>query len=93
MGWQRDDPGSDFRGGGFLALELLVAFAEDDPEEFGALMGKKRGTRSEFEYPFGAAGVNVTFTLIGALIEGNCFIFMENELNCIFFNPVQRFWS
>lgn len=65
MGWQGSDPGSDFRGGGFLALELLVYFAENDPREFQALMGKERGVRSEWEYPFAAAGVNLTFMLVG----------------------------
>lgn len=27
MGWQRDDPGSDFRGAGFAALENLLYLA------------------------------------------------------------------
>ena len=65
MGWQGIDPGSDFRGGGFFALELLVYFAENQPREFEALMKKERGTRSEWEYPFSAAGVNLTYMLVG----------------------------
>ena len=67
MGWQGENPATDFRGGGFLCLELLVYFAEERPDEFDALMKKRRGNRSEWEYPFAAAGVNITFMLIEIL--------------------------
>lgn len=63
MGWQSNDPGRDFRGGGALALTLLVRFAEARTEEFLKLMHKRYGERSEWEYPFAAAGVNLTFML------------------------------
>jgi hypothetical protein len=67
MGWQGEDPATDFRGGGFLSLQLLVHFAEHHREEFEALMKKTRGNRSEWEYPFAAAGVNITFMLVEIL--------------------------
>jgi len=67
MGWQGEDPASDFRGGGFLSLELLVHFAERHPDKFEALMKKTHGNRSEWEYPFAAAGVNITFMLVEVL--------------------------
>jgi len=60
MGWQRDDPRSDFRGGGLLCLENLVFMAERSPGTFRRLMDKARVPRSEPDYPFAAAGVNVT---------------------------------
>ena len=28
MGWQRDDPTSDFRGGGFFSLQLLLSLGQ-----------------------------------------------------------------
>ena len=28
MGWQRDDPTSDFRGGGYFALQLLLSLGQ-----------------------------------------------------------------
>jgi hypothetical protein len=63
MGWQGEDPASDFRGGGFLSLELLTYFGEREPEIFESLMKKTNGNRSEWEYPFAAAGVNITYML------------------------------
>ena len=41
-----------------------------EPDLFYALRGKQRGERSDWEYPFAAAGVNVTFMLVGALYFG-----------------------
>ena len=63
MGWQSDHPSSDFRGGGYLALECLVYLAERKPLVFQRLCFKTQGKRSDWEYPFGAAGVNLTFML------------------------------
>jgi len=63
MGWQGDHPSSDFRGGGFLALECLIYFAEKKPLAFQRLCFKMQGVRSDWEYPFAAAGVNITFLL------------------------------
>lgn len=40
--------------------------AEHHPVLFDALRHKRRGSRSAWEYPFAAAGVNLTFTLLGA---------------------------
>jgi len=64
MGWQSDHPSSDFRGAGYLALENLVYFAEKRPLAFRRLCFKTQGHRSDWEYPFGAAGVNVSFALL-----------------------------
>jgi len=63
MGWQSDHPSSDFRGGGYLALENLIYFADQKPLAFQRLCFKTQGQRSDWEYPFGAAGVNITFML------------------------------
>ena len=63
MGWQGVDPATDFRAGGFLALENLLFLANRHPAVFRELRDKKRGNRSEWEYPFAIAGVNVTFAL------------------------------
>ncbi|KAK9843813.1 hypothetical protein WJX81_007341 [Elliptochloris bilobata] len=63
MGWQRDDPRSDFRGGGFASLQNHLFMAEAAPALFAALLHKSVGERSEWEYPFAVAGVNLTFAL------------------------------
>eukprot|EP00803_Ostreobium_quekettii_P004452 evm.model.scf_599.3 EVM.evm.TU.scf_599.3 scf_599:15611-20872(+) len=67
MGWQGEDPGTDFRGGGYLALQNLLYLAEDNRDTFQQLMTKTVGQRSDWEYPFAVAGVNVTFTLTESL--------------------------
>lgn len=67
MGWQGVDPATDFRSGGLLSLQNLVWFAKNRRETYDSLLKKKNGTRSAWEYPFAAAGVNVTFALVDLL--------------------------
>lgn len=55
------------RGGGLLSLQLLAYFAETSEAVFLSLMRKEQGTRAEWEYPFAAAGVNLTFMLVNVL--------------------------
>jgi hypothetical protein len=66
LGWQSADPTSDLRAAGVLALDVLVHFGRARPQLFAALVGKDtrgRGRRSEWEYPFAAASVNVLWSL------------------------------
>ncbi|KAF3330652.1 ELMO domain-containing protein C-like isoform X3 [Carex littledalei] len=63
MGWQGVDPSTDIRGGGFISLENLIYFARTYPESFQRLLHKQDGVRSEWEYPFAAAGINISFML------------------------------
>ncbi|XP_073272642.1 uncharacterized protein [Primulina huaijiensis] len=63
MGWQGSDPSTDFRGGGFISLENLIFFAKTYPEAFQNLLHKRDGNRSEWEYPFAVAGINISFML------------------------------
>lgn len=63
LGWQSDDPGRDFRGAGVLSLDSILFFSRSRPSEFLRLATKASGTRVEWEYPFAAAGVNVTHEL------------------------------
>eukprot|EP00475_Leptophrys_vorax_P012992 TRINITY_DN19368_c0_g1_i1.p1 TRINITY_DN19368_c0_g1~~TRINITY_DN19368_c0_g1_i1.p1 ORF type:complete len:154 (+),score=15.45 TRINITY_DN19368_c0_g1_i1:2-463(+) len=67
MGWQGNHPSSDFRGGGFLALQNLVHYARTFPKSFQRIMRKQEGKRAEWEYPFAAAGVNLTVLLVNIL--------------------------
>ncbi|XP_057796467.1 uncharacterized protein LOC131012546 isoform X2 [Salvia miltiorrhiza] len=67
MGWQGANPSTDFRGCGFLSLENLLYFARTYPTTFNRLLLKKAGERSEWEYPFAVAGINVSFMLIQML--------------------------
>nr|DAD36577.1 TPA_asm: hypothetical protein HUJ06_007218 [Nelumbo nucifera] len=67
MGWQGSDPSTDFRGGGFISLENLIFFAKKYPDSFQSLVHKKEGRRSEWEYPFAVAGINISFMLVQML--------------------------
>ncbi|XP_071720187.1 uncharacterized protein [Rutidosis leptorrhynchoides] len=67
MGWQGNDPSTDFRGGGFISLENLIFFAHTYPEAFQNLLNKKDGNRAEWEYPFAVAGINISFMLVQML--------------------------
>ncbi|KAK1426979.1 hypothetical protein QVD17_15661 [Tagetes erecta] len=67
MGWQGNDPSTDFRGGGFISLENLIFFARTYPEAFQNLLNKKEGNRAEWEYPFAVAGINISFMLVQML--------------------------
>lgn len=64
MGWQGLSPETDFRAGGILALDMLLYMAEEEPDTYSMLLEKKRGIRSNYEYPFAVAGVHVTLLVI-----------------------------
>ncbi len=67
MGWQGVDPATDFRAAGLLGLDCLLYLGRERPALFRELLGKTRGCRSSWEYPFGAAGTNVTWALVELL--------------------------
>lgn len=67
MGWQGTDPATDFRGAGFLALECHLYMASRHPLLFQNLRYKRSGSRSEWEYPFAAGGVNLCFAILELL--------------------------
>ncbi|RLN17991.1 ELMO domain-containing protein A [Panicum miliaceum] len=67
MGWQGTDPSTDFRGGGLISLENLIFFAKNYPNSFQMLLNKVQGQRSDWEYPFAVAGINISFMLIQML--------------------------
>eukprot|EP00882_Tetradesmus_deserticola_P010077 GHRQ01010647.1.p1 GENE.GHRQ01010647.1~~GHRQ01010647.1.p1 ORF type:complete len:282 (+),score=135.86 GHRQ01010647.1:467-1312(+) len=63
MGWQGDDPGTDFRGAGLFGLENLLYMGTHHPGLFSQLLHKTQGSRADWEYPFAVAGLNLTFAL------------------------------
>ncbi|KAG6557379.1 hypothetical protein Mapa_001309 [Marchantia paleacea] len=67
MGWQGNDPSTDFRGGGYVSLENLLFLAHKFPRSFQRLLHKQEGKRATWEYPFAVAGLNITFMLIQML--------------------------
>ncbi|KAI3444231.1 hypothetical protein Pfo_000896 [Paulownia fortunei] len=108
MGWQGSDPSTDFRGGGFISLENLIFFAKTYPEAFQNLLHKRDGDRSEWEYPFAVAGINISFMLVQMLdlqsgkpstMAGHCFLELLSEdemafdnLFCVAFKMLDVQW-
>jgi len=63
MGFQSEDPRTDFRGGGLLALQNLCYLAEAYPEDTGWML--KEAIRSgRAEYLFAAASISITAMLV-----------------------------
>ena len=58
-GFQGNDPAKDFRGGGIFSLLNLLYMAQHHRDTFHRLLNKSDGQRSEWEYPFSAAGACV----------------------------------
>jgi len=46
-----------------MSLEHLLYLTDEKPELFRVLLEKTRGNRSDWEYPFAVAGLNITFML------------------------------
>ncbi|GJQ13130.1 hypothetical protein GpartN1_g4921.t1 [Galdieria partita] len=64
LGFQGKDPATDFRGGGFLALQQLVYFAETRRE----LVLQMLNEASE-SYPFACVGIRCTVAIVQLLDE------------------------
>ena len=63
LGFQGDDPATDFRGMGVLGLHNLVYFGEHYPDVFARLIEKQR----KRDYPLACAGIHVTSMLLELL--------------------------
>ena len=61
---QGEDPATDIRGAGRLGLECLLYLATESGPTWDRLLGKLDGERSDWEYPFAVAGINITFMLL-----------------------------
>jgi len=68
MGWQGEDPATDFRGAGVYGLDNLLYLSESYPQLWHQLLHKTQGSRAQWEYPFAVAGLNLTF-MLGELLE------------------------
>jgi hypothetical protein len=64
---QGDDPTTDFRAAGLFGLDNLVYMGTHHPRLFQQLRHKTQGVRAQWEYPFAAAGINLTYELTDLL--------------------------
>lgn len=60
IGFQRDDPVSDIRGGGILSLVNMIYFLEHYNEAAQGMIERSRNRTDGKYYPWAAAGINLT---------------------------------
>jgi hypothetical protein len=64
LGFQGNDPFTDFRSAGKLSVDVLIHFAETYPDKYKDTMKRSMGNGSvETSYPFACAAINVVFML------------------------------
>eukprot|EP00112_Aurelia_sp_Birch-Aquarium-sp1_P023434 Seg6984.1 transcript_id=Seg6984.1/GoldUCD/mRNA.D3Y31 product="ELMO domain-containing protein 1" protein_id=Seg6984.1/GoldUCD/D3Y31 len=68
IGFQGNNPATDFRGMGILSLKNLIFFLENENEEAKRLFSLSQHPR--FGYPFAVAGINLTGVLFDLLRSG-----------------------
>jgi len=62
IGFQGDNPSTDFRGGGYMSLKMLLYFAQNDTELMKLLISHQRS------YPFCVSGINL-FSILCNLVN------------------------
>uniref|UniRef100_A0A6V7LW16 ELMO domain-containing protein n=1 Tax=Bracon brevicornis TaxID=1563983 RepID=A0A6V7LW16_9HYME len=68
IGFQGDDPKTDFRGMGLLGLENLIFFAEEYPR--AAAHALLHSTHPKYGYAFAIVGINITSMAMRLLKDG-----------------------
>lgn len=68
IGFQREDPVSDLRGGGFLALSNILYMVEKEQALALSMITKRSGREMGINYPWATAGVNIT-RMVAILFE------------------------
>jgi len=65
LGFQGNNPATDFRGMGLLGLRCLIYFAQTHADEFRGLLAQHR------DYPVACAGINITAMLLKRLVSAD----------------------
>ncbi|XP_047528601.1 ELMO domain-containing protein 2 [Vanessa atalanta] len=84
IGFQGDDPKTDFRGMGLLGLENLLYFASEYPEVSSHVLSHSR--HPKYGYTFAIVGINLTSMAYYLLKDGSAKTYMFNAkqyLPCI----------
>uniref|UniRef100_A0A0M3K3P8 Engulfment and cell motility, putative (inferred by orthology to a S. mansoni protein) n=1 Tax=Anisakis simplex TaxID=6269 RepID=A0A0M3K3P8_ANISI len=68
IGFQSDDPSTDFRGMGILSLEQLLFFAQYDFDEASSVLSLSMDTK--YEFPMAIAGITFSWMLRDLLHRG-----------------------
>ncbi|CAG2055284.1 unnamed protein product [Timema podura] len=102
IGFQGDDPKTDFRGMGILGLENLIYFAEEYPGPASHVLSHSH--HPQYGYAFAIVGINLTFMAYHLLKDGLAKTHVYNvskifpaikvfhQLYCYLFYEFDRFW-
>nr|CAH8853948.1 unnamed protein product [Trichobilharzia regenti] len=101
LGFQTENPGTDFRGMGLLSLENLVYFAETHTKLARSISSASNHPKKW--YPFALAGINLTKLLYSFMLRGylknqfyntSSLVGMQdfNEFYCYTFYSFHEFW-
>lgn len=102
IGFQGDDPKTDFRGMGILGLENLVYFAEEYPSAATHVLS--HSTHPHYGYAFAIVGINLTSMALKLLRDGAAKTHIYNtsktlptirafhQLYCYLFYEFDGFW-
>ncbi|KAK9504453.1 hypothetical protein O3M35_010779 [Rhynocoris fuscipes] len=102
IGFQGDDPKTDFRGMGLLGLDNLVFFAEEYTEAARHVLSHSQ--HPQFGYSFAIVGINITSMAYNLLKDGAAKTHVYNtcksvpsmrifhQFYCYLFYEFDRFW-
>ncbi|KAG6459082.1 ELMO domain-containing protein 2 [Manduca sexta] len=81
IGFQGDDPKTDFRGMGLLGLENLLFFASAYPQASSHVLSHSQ--HPKYGYTFAIVGINLTSMAYYLLKDGSAKTFMFNDKSCL----------
>ncbi|KAG9416774.1 hypothetical protein AC1031_001156 [Aphanomyces cochlioides] len=79
LGFQRPDPTTDFRAGGFLSLHCLISFASKYPQDVQRMTSAQIPGSHEHTYPWGPVAMNITGIVASLLWKKDGYLIAERE--------------
>jgi len=86
IGFQGNDPATDFRGAGLFGLENLNYFVIKRPDVFRRMVLINSNNDIQHFLPFAITGLNITFMLTSLLSIGQSFRFLLNRESAIYYS-------
>ncbi|CAG2170876.1 unnamed protein product [Oppiella nova] len=90
IGFQGDDPSTDFRGMGLLSLDNLLFFATVYREPARHIL--QHSLHPKHGFPFAIVGINLTHLALSLLMDGHLKTHFFNSFNRYLFVAFDRVW-
>lgn len=88
IGFQGEDPGTDFRGMGLLGLEQLE-YLSRKPKHLSINL-LRRSLDKSYEYPWAITGINITYNLLSLFRDGSMKHLYYDESEVLFRNKTRK---